>query len=73
MGYCGDGERLFPPCSRGQDDPSAWSCLKAEIDKVQRRSVLDRARVCTEPPEHLFHDDLEREVRFSTLESGPGK
>ena len=37
-----------PRCSRGQDDPSAWRCLNAEIDKVERRSVLDRARVCTE-------------------------
>jgi hypothetical protein len=36
MEYCNDGERLFPPCSRGQDsdDPSVWRCLNAEIDKV---------------------------------------
>ena len=35
--------------------------------------MLDRARVCTELPNHHFHDDLEGEVNFPTLESGPGK
>ena len=60
MEYCGDGERHCPPCSRGQDDPSAWRCLNTEIDKEECRSVLDRhgARVCTEFP-NTSHDQLE--------------
>ena len=59
---------LYPPFN-----PSGWGCLNAEIEKVERQSMLDRARVCTELSNHLFHNDLEGEVSFSTLESGSGK
>ena len=47
---------------------SAWCCLNAEIDKVERRSVLDRAMVSTVLSDTSFTMTLKGEV--STLESG---
>ena len=49
---------------------SAWRCLNAKIDKVERRSVLDRARVSTELPDTSFTMTLKGEVSTVTLESG---
>ena len=76
IGFCGDGERLFPRVREGQGPISARRCLNT-VQKLTKWNVGPCVGLCWivlgyyRASKHLFV--ILGEVTFSTLKSGPGK